>query len=341
MKSFLFSFICSCCFTFTTFGADTLSIFQALSKDSALHMTITTDLNRWIKKKQKEEYQSATITFETPAKDLQQWQVKIRARGNMRKQICFFPPYKIKFSKSDLRNRGLIAQFNDIKVVTSCKSGDSFDEYILKEYMAYKLYNELTEKSFRVQLLCIKYIDSKGKRKGFESYGFLIEPVDELAHRLDSKVTQPIVLNPKYTLPAQINLMVLFQYMIGNTDWAVANSHNMKAFRSKAYPYPFCVPYDFDYAGFVNTPYAVPADRLPIERVTQRHFRGYCRSAGTYQTTAQIFQAKKEQLLQLCLDFGYFSEKTKRSTIEYLNSFFEIIKSKKAFESIIADCQEF
>jgi hypothetical protein len=52
--------------------------------------------------------------------------------------------------------------------------------------------------------------------------------------------------------------MAVFQYMIGNTDWSVPYLHNIRILSFDAQTIPSVVPYDFDHAGIVNAPYALP-----------------------------------------------------------------------------------
>lgn len=326
----------------SVYAGDSLSIFQHLSQGEELRvLTIETNLKTLIRGKYKEEYQLAWVAYTDEQGKSVRIKTKIRARGNMRKQICFYPPFKIKFPKKALKSMNLNPTFNDVKVVSRCKSGDNYEDYVLREYLAYQLYNEMTDKSFRVKLLRIKYVDTgakKSKNIASESYGFLIEPEEEVAARLNAKVTKPKVINSKYVEADQFNLIALFQLMIGNTDWAIANSHNIRSFRSPDYPLPFCIPYDYDYSGFVNTSYATPSEGLPIETVRERHFRGKCRSEGTYEEVAQLFLAKKSTLLNLIQTFDYLSENDRKDLQQYLESFFEIIESERYLKSMLADC---
>ncbi len=59
--------------------------------------------------------------------------------------------------------------------------------------------------------------------------------------------------------------MTLFQYMVGNTDWSAVRSgpddrccHNVAVFSGDGGASNSVVPFDFDQAGLVDAPYAVP-----------------------------------------------------------------------------------
>ena len=47
----------------------------------------------------------------------------------------------------------------------------------------------------------------------------------------------------------------IFEYMIGNTDWALSVLHNIKLLELPD-AHRIYVPHDFDYSGFVGTDYA-------------------------------------------------------------------------------------
>jgi hypothetical protein len=92
------------------------------------------------------------------------------------------------------------------------------------------------------------------------------------------------------------------------------------------------VPYDFDYAGFVDTPYAIPADVLPIKSVTDRYFLGYEVTSDEARETARFFLSKKEELLGICENYQWLSEKSRKAVRSNLLDFFEILENEKWVE---------
>lgn len=319
---------------------DESSIFQHFQRDSILKITFETNLGQLIKKKFKENYQEAQLSYLDSAGMEQTKTLKVRARGNSRKSTCFYPPLKLKFAKADLQAMDLKSNFNKLKLVCQCRKGGLYEQYLIKEYLAYLLFNEVSPMSFRVQLVELNFVDTAGKIKPFTSYGFLIEPAEEMAARFDGTPYRASVLNPKYTLPEQTNLISLFQYMIGNTDWAIANNHNIFSFRSYRYSLPVCVPYDFDYAGIVNTIYAVPSEKLSIENVTERLFRGICRAEGTYESVAQSFITRKDAFYKVIENCSQLTSKSRKWMIKYMDDFFQIIESPRSLEnSVVGYCR--
>ncbi|HEY2726089.1 MAG TPA: hypothetical protein VGI61_02870, partial [Parafilimonas sp.] len=95
--------------------------------------------------------------------------VKIKVRGNFRKDKsnCSFPPLLLNFPKHYDDSAGLFMNQKNLKLVTQCIN----DDYVVREWLVYKLYNLITEKSFRARLVRVDYVDSSSKLKTETHYG--------------------------------------------------------------------------------------------------------------------------------------------------------------------------
>ena len=317
----------------------TRTLFDHLYQDEILELTLKTDLKNLIKEKSEKEKQPATLSITRPDGSSEEWEITVAPRGNMRNDICYVPPLKIDFAKGDLEKKGLTRKPDALKMVIECKTGGHYAGYVLKEYLAYKMYNIVTENSFRVQLGRLKITDSEGKHKDVETYTFLIEHEDELAHRLNGKAVDTRLLSERILEPEVFDQMCLFQYLIGNTDWHIKNLHNLKFFKVDQYDKLVTIGYDFDYSGLVGTSYAVPHEKLPITNVRERFFLGSCRDDGTYDATIELFQSKKEEITALCKNFPYLDEKAKKPVVSYIEAFFDILENpKKVKRMIVKHC---
>ena len=107
--------------------------------------------------------------------------------------------------------------------------------YLFKEYLIYKLYNVLTDYSFRVRLASVDYISTYQKNKVIRSYGFFIEPIELLAERIQAVPVESPALNQKNIIPEMMDRVAIFNYMIGNTDWSVPGQHNCKVLSGKTF----------------------------------------------------------------------------------------------------------
>jgi len=132
------------------------SIFDLMSHTEVLDLTIETNWRAFDGNRRSSTEYPATIHFKDQYGQPSNWLLKVRLRGNFRRMECAdIPPLKLNFKKKALVAAGL-AKFDDYKLVTHCITDKAAARaLVLKEYLAYKLYNSLTENSFRVQLLNI------------------------------------------------------------------------------------------------------------------------------------------------------------------------------------------
>jgi hypothetical protein len=296
--------------------------------DTILQISLKFDMRNFIRTKHKGEYLPAELSIYNLKQDTVRNSIRVRARGISRRSICYLPPIKLNFKNGDVEGDSL-NDINSLKLVTHCKNSTTYEQYVLKEYLAYKMYNLLTDSSFRVKLLQIDYMDSEGKMKPITRYGFIIESHSSLAERLTGTRIDKSGINTWDTDTYHTNLTALFQYMIGNTDWAIPVPHNFKFVRPNT-PNSnlLAIPYDFDYSGLVNTGYAVPDENLGIESVRTRVYRGYCLpSEEHYQKLFNMFLEKKRGMFALVEDFELLDKKSKRESLEYLEAFYHIIET--------------
>ena len=315
------------------------SIFKALKRDSTLALSLETDFKKLVKKKYEEKYQPVSLKFLNESGDSMTYEAKIRTRGNIRKKVCYYPPLKLKFKKKWLVGEGMDSVFNDLKLVIGCKKGDFYGGLVLKEFLAYQLYAELTDYHFRTQLVDVTIHDTGDKWKPYVTKAFLIENQDEMAFRFNGRCTKPRIMRTKTIWEDQLTLMTLFQYMIGNTDWAFPNSHNVRFVWTRDMQMAIPIAYDFDYSGIVNAPYAVHRESIGIEDIQVRVFLGYCKHKAAFERVAPIFIEKKEAFYKMVNSFEEMSKKDRNQIIAYLDDFYKIMENPKSFNKrILGNC---
>ncbi len=304
------------------------SIFNWLSaEEDIISVEIEGDLNHlFVNRQEADQYHSASIKI-AKGDSLLQFDIELASRGVTRKKICDFPPIKLKFPKSNLKALGF-SSLNNYKLVTHCMEMEK--DLVLKEYLIYKLFNQLTEKSFRVKLAKIRYIDKNGKIPNETHFGFIIEGNKELASRLDGQLIDPTKLKITSLDKEQYKKMVVFQYMIANTDWNLSKGHNIKWVQTSNSEVPTPIPYDFDYSGLVNAPYAVPHPKIPIKNVRQRYLQWRGKSKDELKLTSKNFMAQKNNFLETCQGFVSLNDTSKVEMISFLESFFDEVE-KGAF----------
>ncbi|MEO6720390.1 MAG: hypothetical protein ABIN67_08485 [Ferruginibacter sp.] len=269
----------------------------------------------------------ANPTGETPTQE----RVQLQVRGKSRRELCHLLPLKLIFKDSTAHTK---FPFKSVKLVNQCYASKDGKRYLLKEFLVYKLYNLITEQSFRVRLLTVNYKDSSGRKNTITAHGFLLEDVKDLAKRNNCKEWTKSKLRPESTHRRQMTMVALFQYMIGNTDWGVSENHNTNLIQYKddSMSRPMVVPYDFDNAGIVNTSYAVPDERLGIKNVTERVYRGFPRTMEELSEVLNIFQQQKEKIYAAVNGFNLLDSRSRHDMIKYLDEFYYTIDRPKLVE---------
>jgi len=286
------------------------------------------DLKAYQRTRGDEEYQDAEMIYQFDDSSSMVHKVKLKTRGEFRKNFCAIPPFWLNIKKADLPSSDL-DDVTKMKVVTHCRNADKFSDYVLKEYLVYKMYNILTPYSFRVRLIRIKYIDTGRDNKITEDWAFAIEPEELMAERLDARFIKNDKLAMATVNSSIMDRLAMFQYMIGNCDYSVTGRHNLKILRLYGSgPVGYIpIPYDYDYTGFVNTSYAIPRENLGIESVRDRYFLGPCRSDNVYKKVLDDQHELEEEIFCLLEEFEYISQKHKIEIVEYIESHFSASKS--------------
>ena len=313
-----------------------LSFYQMLEKIEPLHMTIETDVEAYIDQKDStdEKFQPALMTITKPDGSVMTLDIEVRPRGVTRKELCDYPPMMVKAPK-ELREKYNLRKTDHIKLVSYCKQDEGFQDLVMKEMLNYKLYNTLSNYSYSAKLARVNYTDSGLNYEPVEMMSFMIEPTDAMADRhncmlVDDDKAIKTVFKEHY------KNFVVFQYMIGNTDWNLSERHNIRLLKCDADKGPIPIPYDFDYSGLVNAPYAKPHPMLPIKAVTERLFQWRGSADEDFSKTYQLFNDKKVDFYTLCKEFTHLKEESREEIISFLDQFYENINSpEKMTEEIM------
>lgn len=336
MKKIKWLFLLS--LTTTTFLAQSQVVdsIKFFDEDGIIEMTLTTDIAKMQKEKGVDMFQPATVGLRFPDNSIVAEPVTVAPRGHFRREYCNIPPILIDFSTPTSPR---LSPLGKLKLVIGCGSNGNDEQLLLKEYLIYKMYNLLDDKSFRVRLLKVNYIDTRNKVKTFWQYAFLIEDDKDMAIRNNCIKKPKAQYATESTDRETMTKVAVFEYLISNGDWSVPNNHNIRLIYDKnnAAALPYAVPYDFDHSGFVNASYATPNELLGTETVTERAYRGFPRTMDELQTTLDIFRAKKESLIALINNCTFLQARVKKEAVDYVNDFYKIINDKRQVQSVFID----
>lgn len=264
--------------------------------------------------------------------------ILVRTRGEWRRarKNCRMPPLFLLFSETTTRGT-VFEKHTMLPLTTHCRPRKrNYEQYLLKEYLGYRIYNLLSEKSLRVRLVQMTFRDTSRKSRAVTRYAFLTEHFQSLAARHGAEVWRPARLDPRHPDPIELGVLSLYQYMIGNTDWSLVYRHNIMATRTPdgaVTP----VPFDLDFSGLVNAAYAGPPPKLPIRSVRQRLFRGFCRADINWDHVFGHFDQRRSSVLELVAQTPGLTPKNQQDSIAFLEKFYQVLASDKQRRKRITD----
>jgi hypothetical protein len=286
-----------------------------------------------------------TLTVQAAAPETLPIELSLRGITRRNQDVCGFPPLRVEFTDKP-GPKSLFKGQKRLKLVTHCQSAPAFQQYVLLEYAAYRLYNKLTPYSFDVRLATIDYVDDKG-RPIASRVGFFIEDADDLAKRneLDYFKTRSRVPIAQIS-PRDAARFVLFEDMISNLDWAMTAGpagtdccHNARLLGAEGATTDLIpVPYDFDFSGLVDAPYAVPPNGIKLPNVRVRLYRGFCRHNPEVQAYAADLVAQRPALLAVLDETPSLNESTRKKAAAYLGGFYDRIGSPQALATLQKAC---
>ncbi len=266
-------------------------------------------------------------TFELVAGD-EVLSVDVRVRGNSRLKLCDFPPLRLDFTNSNVDGTVFSGQ-DKLKLVSHCKARSAYEDNVLEEYAAYRIFSLLSDDALDARLLRVRYVDTKRSGKDpIERYAFVIESLDALVERTGGTLLQRKALAKGSMDLEQLAIVFVYQYLIGNTDWSLVAArgeelccHNGELLEREGRV--FYVPYDFDFAGLVNARYAKPLPEMGIRTVKTRRYRGYCFEGLDLKAAILRILDKEAAILEFLGSLPSIEGGAEQGRIRYAERFFE------------------
>lgn len=326
IKQFSTAYLAGFLFSFSNFtlgigqaGGRLPTIFEYLSREEGAKITLEADMTTLLENRQTEEYAPALLTMD----DGRSFQVKIKPKGKYRRKVAEVPPLKVKFAKKALQANGLDT-LNEVKLVLPCYDNNLGDELIVREYLAYRMFEHLTDACVRARLLRLTLRDAHVEKSRKVMYALLLEDNEETAARLHGQEIEQYGLEASSMIENQLALVCMFEYMIGNTDWDVAMMRNVRLLRSSETDKILAVPYDFDFSGFVSAPYASPSSESGILTVRDRFLMANGVDREALRRATLLLKRTQDELYGICR-FKLISKASSMELIDYLETFFQQI----------------
>ena len=255
--------------------------------------------------------------------------VQLRTRGHYRlaNRNCSFVPLRLDFKKGEVKGTVFDGQ-DKLKLVTHCNSNATYDEYMVREHLAYRVQNLITPRSYRSRLVKVTYVDSATGNTIEVRNGIFVEHEDDVARRMEGEIAEIRRALFDDVNPEQIMELATFAAFVGHVDWSLAALHNVRLVRQQngnLLP----VLYDMDFTGLVGTRYSIPDPRLGIRTVRDRLYRGPCKEAADMQPYLAPYREKKDAILKLYDETPGLDNRYRNDTKNWLNQWFKMIDSPR------------
>lgn len=297
--------------------------------DSVLAVTIRTDLRQLLRDRDPDssEWRGGTITWTAPDGP-RTAPLRLRTRGNFRLRRCDFPPIRLRFAADSVRG----TPWEDLrrpKLVTHCRDSDDGDQNTLQEYALYKVLRLLTPISLSARLVRVTWEDASGSGRPVTRYGIMTEDPEKLAARVQAERDTMMGTRQSDLDSANAALLGMFQYFIANTDWSVPSLHNIDILHvGDRY---LAVPYDFDWSGVIDAPYARPAPVLRTRTVRQRVYRGLCQPLTALEPVMERFEILRDSIAALYQAVPDLSPRNLERNTRYYDEFYRAIQDRTQF----------
>lgn len=287
----------------------------------------------------------ATLALLHPAAEQHSIRLSPRGLTRRKRETCDFPPLRVEFAAKPAA-ASLFERQRRLKLVTHCRRTEGFQQFVLLELAAYRMFNAMTGRSLRARLASVDYADESG-RPILSRIGFFIEDPDDAAQRNGMKqLTIRQSFSSSRLSARDAARVAVFQYMIGNLDWSMRAGpegsnccHNIELMAPAPTAPIVPVPYDFDFSGFVNAPYAVPPEQVPVRSVRNRRYRGHCLHNAEALAAAAEFRARRGELLAQLASVPGLEEGRRRAAAVYLDGFFrDIADDESVRDRLLRTC---
>ncbi len=273
--------------------------------------------------------------------------IEITTRGLTRLGVCEFPPMRFDFDKEAAKGTAFRGA-GSLKLVTHCMPNKKFEQNTIKEYLSYRIYNLVTDKSFRVQGLDLAYASDADDGSPIERFAFLIEDPDDVAKRNDLVKLDANFIEPGDLDPQETGRFMMFQYLISNLDWSVLSGrkdaccHNARLIGEGDGVIPmFSIPYDLDSSGLVNASYASPPEGLPVRNVRQRLYRGFCIQNDEIMPALEEMRARRADFEALFENEERLDKRQRSDALKFMAGFYEdLASSEDVTERLIDNCRD-
>lgn len=298
------------------------TIMEAIGQNEGERVTIEMDLTTIMAQRNNDTYFPAAVMTDNGLT----FKAEVRPRGKYRRKNAVYPPLKLKFKKKELIAAGMDT-LNEIKLVLPAFDNALGDELVIREYLAYKMFEKLSPVHVKARLIRLTIKDTHVEKSKKTMFAILVEDAEETAARYNGVEVEEYGISPDSLAANQAALMVMFEYMIGNTDWDISMMRNVRLIRTQAGGKVLALPYDFDFSGLVSAPYASPSSDTGLRTVRDRFLMANGIKPDALKRAVMNLRKNRQAIYDICRN-RFASRDTSDDMMLFLDTFFNQIGEK-------------
>lgn len=298
------------------------TIMEAIGQNEGERVTIEMDLTTIMAQRNNDTYFPAAVMTDNGLT----FKAEVRPRGKYRRKNAVYPPLKLKFKKKELIAAGMDT-LNEIKLVLPAFDNALGDELVIREYLAYKMFEKLSPVHVKARLIRLTIKDTHVEKSKKTMFAILVEDAEETAARYNGVEVEEYGISPDSLAANQTALMVMFEYMIGNTDWDISMMRNVRLIRTQAGGKVLTLPYDFDFSGLVSAPYASPSSDTGLRTVRDRFLMANGIKPDALKRAVMNLRKNRQAIYDICRN-RFASRDTSDDMMLFLDTFFNQIGEK-------------
>jgi len=298
------------------------TIMEAIGQNEGERVTIEMDLTTIMAQRNSDTYFPAAVITDNGLT----FKAEVRPRGKYRRKNAVYPPLKLKFKKKELIAAGMDT-LNEIKLVLPAYDNALGDELVIREYLAYKMFEKLSPVHVKARLIRLTIRDTHVEKSKKNMFAILVEDAEETAARYNGVEIEEYGISPDTLAANQAALLVMFEYMIGNTDWDISMMRNVRLIRTQAGGKILPLPYDFDFSGLVSAPYASPSSDTGLKTVRDRFLMSNGIKPDALRRAVMNLRKNRQAIYDICRN-RFVSRETSDDMMLFLDTFYNQIGEK-------------
>lgn len=295
------------------------TVMEAIGQNEGERVTIEMDLTTIMAQRNNDTYFPAAVMTDNGLS----FKAEVRPRGKYRRKNSVYPPLKLKFKKKELIAAGMDT-LNEIKLVLPAFDNALGDELVIREYLAYKMFEKLSPVHVKARLIRLTIKDTHVEKSKKNMFAILVEDAEETAARYNGVEVEEYGISPDSLAANQAALLVMFEYMIGNTDWDISMMRNVRLLRTQAGGKILALPYDFDFSGLVSAPYASPSSDTGLKTVRDRFLMANGIKPDALKRAVMNLRKNRQAVYDICRN-RFVSRETSDDMMLFLDTFFNQI----------------